>query len=140
MANDRLESRNERDWADGHEGWKDVRLYIDQTPELAALLSELHLLPVSEHDNESSACDQIFTIANHWRERELALVTARSETQARKGWAIRHVDGRWRTMDTLGMPDWTDDQAKALCCRLREHVDAYAADDPDDVRIVEVDW
>jgi len=63
-----------------------------------------------------------------------------SERNAPKGWAIRHVDGRWRTMDTIGMPDFTDDPAKALVCRLREHVDRYAADDPEDVRIVEVPW
>ena len=57
------------------------------------------------------------------------------------GWAILHADGkRWRTMDTIGMPAWTDDPAKALICRRREHVDAYAADDPDDVRIVQVAW
>lgn len=59
---------------------------------------------------------------------------------ARSGWAIQHVDGRWRTIDTIGMPDFTDDAAKALVCRLREHVVAYAADDPEDVRIVEVPW
>lgn len=52
------------------------------------------------------------------------------------GWCIRHTDGRWRTMDSLGMPDWTDDPKEALCLRLRKHADAYAADDPDDVRIV----
>lgn len=59
------------------------------------------------------------------------------------GWCIRHVDGqRWRTLDSLGMPDWTDDESKALCLRLREHADAYAADDPEDVRIVPAseDW
>lgn len=59
---------------------------------------------------------------------------------APKGWCIRHVDGRWRTLDTSGMPDWTDDSSKALCCRLREHADAFSAEDPDDVRIVEVAW
>lgn len=55
---------------------------------------------------------------------------------AAPGWSIRHVDGRWRTMDTIGMPDWTDDADKALSFRLREHADTFAQDDPDDVRIV----
>jgi hypothetical protein len=59
---------------------------------------------------------------------------------ARRGWAIRHVDGRWRTLDASGMAGWTDDLAKALVCRLREHVDGFAGDDPEDVRIVEVVW
>jgi hypothetical protein len=58
----------------------------------------------------------------------------------RKGWAIRNTDGRWRTMDTIGMPDYTDDEAKALVCRLREHIERYAEDDLDDIRIVEVAW
>lgn len=58
------------------------------------------------------------------------------------GYCIRHVDGRWRTVDTLGMPDWTDDPEFALCFRLPEHAHIFATDDPDDVRIVqgEKEW
>lgn len=64
-----------------------------------------------------------------------------SESKEFKGWAIQHADRkRWRTMDTIGMPDWTDDKAKALVCRLREHIERYAEDDEDDIRIVEVGW
>jgi hypothetical protein len=59
---------------------------------------------------------------------------------ARRGWAIRHVDGRWRTLDASGMAGWTEDLSKALVCRLREHVDGFAGDDPEDVRIVQVVW
>jgi hypothetical protein len=66
---------------------------------------------------------------------------AQSETVAMKGWAIQHADRkRWRTMDTIGMPDWTDDLAKALVCRLKDHIERYAEDDEDDIRIVEVAW
>lgn len=58
---------------------------------------------------------------------------------ARTLWRIRHADGiRYRTLDSIGCPDWTTDPEKALTTTLREHVDAYAADDPEDVRIVEV--
>lgn len=51
-------------------------------------------------------------------------------------WCIRLASGAWRTMDTLGMPDETDDPAKALCFSLREHADTYAQDDPDDISVV----
>jgi hypothetical protein len=46
--------------------------------------------------------------------------------------------GKWRTLDSIGMPDWTDKIEEALCVSLRAHADAYAADDPEDVRIVPV--
>lgn len=53
------------------------------------------------------------------------------------GYCIRHADGvRWRTLDSMGMPDWTVDAADALCFSLRHHADAFACDDPEDVRIV----
>lgn len=53
------------------------------------------------------------------------------------GYAIQHADGKtWRTMDSIGMPDWTEDPREALVLRLRKHADAFAADDPEDVRIV----
>lgn len=56
-----------------------------------------------------------------------------------RGYCITHADGgRWRTMDTIGMPDWTTDKRDALCFSLRKHADAFAADDPEDVRIVPV--
>lgn len=48
---------------------------------------------------------------------------------------IRHTDGRWRTMDSLGMPDWTPHLSESLGFTLRVHADAFAADDPEDVRI-----
>lgn len=55
------------------------------------------------------------------------------------GFVIEHADGnRWRTLDSIGMPDWTDDRAEALCVTLRAHAEAYASDDPEDVRIKEV--
>ena len=59
-----------------------------------------------------------------------------------KGYCIRHVDGRWRTLDTMGMPDWTHNPEHALCFRRVEHAHAFAEDDPDDVRIVrgEREW
>lgn len=84
--------------------------------------------------------DMLAATQKHVKELKAA-IAARPEAQAHKGWCIRHADEkRWRTMDTIGMPDWTDDPAKALVCRLKEHVEAYAADDEDDVRIVEVRW
>lgn len=53
------------------------------------------------------------------------------------GWMIAHSDGiRWRTLDPIGMPDWTTDQREALCFSLRKHADLFAEDDPEDVRIV----
>lgn len=55
------------------------------------------------------------------------------------GYVIEHADGtRWRTLDSIGMPDWTDDRMKALCFSLREHADTFAGEDPEDVRIVTV--
>lgn len=52
---------------------------------------------------------------------------------------IVHADGkRWRTMDSIGMPDWTDDPGKALTTTLRDHIERYAEDDPEDVRVQEV--
>jgi hypothetical protein len=67
-------------------------------------------------------------------------LSTESETVA-SGWAIQHADRkRWRTMDTLGCPDWTDDPAKALVCRLKEHIELYAQDDDEDIRIVQVGW
>lgn len=55
------------------------------------------------------------------------------------GYVIEHVEGgRWRSMDTIGLADWTDDINKALCVTLREHADAFSADDPEDVRIMHV--
>lgn len=54
------------------------------------------------------------------------------------GYVIEHADGdRWRTLDSVGAPDWTDDKSEALCFSLRKHADAFACDDPEDVRIVE---
>ena len=62
---------------------------------------------------------------------------ARLSAQPPAGYCIRHVDGvRWRTLDSMGMPEWTDDEAQALCFSLRHHADAFAGDDPEDVRIV----
>ena len=62
---------------------------------------------------------------------------ARLTAQPPAGYSIRHADGlRWRTLDSMGMPDWTEDEAEALCFSLRHHADAFACDDPDDVRIV----
>lgn len=64
---------------------------------------------------------------------------ARSAAAGVAGFVIEHADGgRWRTLDTIGMPDWTDDIEKALMLTKREHADAYAADDPEDVRIKQV--
>jgi hypothetical protein len=61
----------------------------------------------------------------------------RSRLTAPAGYCIRHVDGlRWRTLDTEGAPDWTTDEAEALCFSLRHHADAFACDDPEDVCIV----
>lgn len=52
------------------------------------------------------------------------------------GWVIEYADGgRWRTMDSLGLPDWTDDSDKALCFRDRGHADLFALDDSEDVRV-----
>jgi len=62
---------------------------------------------------------------------------ARLTAQPPAGYRIRHADGlRWRTLDSMGMPDWTEDEAEALCFSLRHHADAFACDDPEDVRIV----
>ncbi len=72
--------------------------------------------------------------------REWAELKAKAELGF-SGWAIRHSDEkRWRTMDSLGMPDWTEDPEKALVCKLKEHIELYAQDDPEDVRIVAVTW
>lgn len=55
------------------------------------------------------------------------------------GYIIEHADGtRWRTLDSIGLTGWTDDRMKALCLSLREHADAFAGEDPADVRIVTV--
>src|SRR5262249_9083704 len=60
-------------------------------------------------------------------------------TTAMKLFRIVHADGkRWRTLDSIGMPDWTDDPKMALTMTLRMHADAFAGDDPEDVRIEEV--
>jgi len=60
----------------------------------------------------------------------------RAEAGAFGGYAIRHADGkRWRTLDSIGVPDWTENEAEALRFSLRAHADAFAGDDPDDVRI-----
>lgn len=59
----------------------------------------------------------------------------------REGWAIRHADEkRWRTLDFSGMPAWTEVPAEALVCRLRAHAEAFAAEDSEDIRLVEVSW
>lgn len=64
-------------------------------------------------------------------------LNAIEKSQPFTGWAIVHVDGKqWRTLDTLGMPDWTEDPLEALAFRLRKHADTYAIDDPEDVRVV----
>jgi hypothetical protein len=61
----------------------------------------------------------------------------RARLEVPSGYCIRHADGaRWRTLDSMGMPDWTADESEALCFSLRHHADAFAGDDPDDVRIV----
>jgi len=52
------------------------------------------------------------------------------------GYRIRLASGAWRTMDSIGMPDETDDEGKALCFSLREHAETFAQDDPDEVSIV----
>ena len=77
-----------------------------------------------------------------------SLVTARdlaekaSTALASTGYCIRHTDGRWMTLDTLGMPDWTNDPDRALCFRRREHADLFATDCGEPVRIVsgECEW
>jgi hypothetical protein len=62
---------------------------------------------------------------------------ARLTAQQPAGYCIRHADGlRWRTLDSMGLPDWTADEAEALCFSLRHDADAFACDDPEDVRIV----
>lgn len=66
---------------------------------------------------------------------------SRLESQQPTGYCIRHVDGmRWRTLDSMGFPDWTTVEAEALCFSLRSHADAFACDDPEDVRIVPHTW
>ncbi|MFM0432307.1 hypothetical protein PQQ75_25075 [Paraburkholderia aspalathi] len=68
-----------------------------------------------------------------WR----AAVNSAADAPQPAGYCIRHADGlRWRTLDTQGAPDWTTDEAEALCFSLRHHADAFACDDPEDVRIV----
>lgn len=53
------------------------------------------------------------------------------------GYVIEHADGtRWRTLDSIGMPDWTETRAQALCFRLREHAEIFACDDPEDIHII----
>ena len=55
---------------------------------------------------------------------------------ARVMWRIEHVDGkRFRTLDTMGLPEWTTDPEKALTFGLSEHAHAFSADDHDDVHI-----
>ena len=52
---------------------------------------------------------------------------------------IEHADGKkWRTIDSTGMPDWAFNKEEALSFSLRKHADAFACDDPDDVRIKQV--
>jgi len=53
-------------------------------------------------------------------------------------WSIQHADGRrWRTLDPIGMADWTEDPDLALAFSRREHANIFASDDPEDVRIIE---
>jgi hypothetical protein len=74
-------------------------------------------------------CQQGDTVADWLR--------SRLSAQPAPSYCIRHADGlRWRTLDSMGMPEWTTDEAEALCFSLRHHADAFACDDPDDVRIV----
>jgi hypothetical protein len=74
-------------------------------------------------------CEQGHTVVEWLRVRLAA--------QPPVGYCIRHADGlRWRTLDSMGMPDWTEDEAEALCFSLRHHADAFAGDDLEDVRIV----
>lgn len=52
------------------------------------------------------------------------------------GYVIEHADGtRWRTMDSIGMPAWTNDKAEALCVSLRMHAERFSEDDEEDIRI-----
>lgn len=67
---------------------------------------------------------------------ELIARLERAEAGAFGGYVIQHADGdRWRTLDSIGMPDWTDDEGEALRFALRKHADAWAGEDPEDVRI-----
>lgn len=68
---------------------------------------------------------------------QLAKMARENIAQNFQGWAIMHADGkRWRTLDSIGMPDRTEDPSKALVMRLKEHVERYAEDDSEDIRIV----
>jgi len=64
---------------------------------------------------------------------------AAAEGHVAPGWRIRvaRADGTrcWRTMDSIGMPDETDLEAEALCFSRREHAEAFAQDDADDVEV-----
>lgn len=71
------------------------------------------------------------------RVRELEAGALRQQLEAFGGYVIQHADGsRWRTLDSIGMPDWTDVESEALRFGLRKHADAFAGEDPEDVRIV----
>lgn len=50
----------------------EILAYINRTPALMSLLYELDLMPEQHPDHESHEWDQLCTIANHWRENEIA--------------------------------------------------------------------
>lgn len=69
---------NEREWGEGPEGEQDVLRYINETPLLMSMLYDLNLLPEQHPDPESRERWMIFTIVNHWRERDLSFAGSAS--------------------------------------------------------------
>src|SRR5690348_5734758 len=65
-------------WASGPDGDMDVLKFVNETPALLSLLYDLDLMPEQCPDHKSREWEQIFIIANHWRENQLAASRAQA--------------------------------------------------------------
>lgn len=93
------------------------------------------LLDSEEHAGESAIPEVAEDAETLLSDMEMALQAGNFTAQCH--YRIRHVDGkRYRTLDSIGMPDWTEDPEQALTFTVREHADRFSEEDPEDVRII----
>lgn len=127
-----LIERHAENWAHAGQLMEAWRLAVNAaaiSQEPAAIVTETH---------ESRDKPDLFTIMS---KSALRIGDRLYRTPLPEGFCIRHADGmRWRTLDSEGAPDWTAVEGEALCFSLRSHADAFACDDPEDVRIVPRAW
>jgi hypothetical protein len=76
------------DWGSGPNGWKDICAYVNETPPLISMLYDIDLMPEQIQDDNEFGQQQLFIIANHWRENELAS-NARAEAAERSNAQLR---------------------------------------------------